>query len=206
MVGYNLRLHRPVEQLMELVHGGDVGDILSTRLWFGYWLPDWRPDTDYRSSYSARAALGGGVLLDAIHEIDLLVWLANGDAFDVVGSVVARFGPLEIDVEDTVAALLRHHDGWVADLTLDYLSRAYRRGIEVVGSKATARFDWARQVVELEGPNGPRSWPATAPVADSYRREAERFLAFVDGAPPVVGGVEAARSVRLADAIRAAAR
>ena len=206
MVGYNLRLHQPIEQLMEMVHGGNVGDILNARLWFGFWLPDWRPGSDYRESYSARSALGGGVLLDAIHELDLLVWLANGDAFDVVGAVVERLGPLEIDVEDTVAALLQHHDGWVADIALDYLSRSYRRGIEVVGTAGTARLDWARQVVELEGSDGVRSWPATTPVSASYEREAERFLAFVDGAPPVVGGAEGAQSVRLADAIRSAAR
>ena len=53
---------------------GSVGSS-SVRLWFGSWLPDWRPAVDYRPTYSARAELGGGVLLDAIHELDMLVWL-----------------------------------------------------------------------------------------------------------------------------------
>ncbi len=33
------------------------------------WLPDWRPDRDYRESYSARLD-EGGVLRDLVHEID----------------------------------------------------------------------------------------------------------------------------------------
>ena len=206
MVGYNLRLHAPIERVAQLVHEGRAGTVTSYRLWFGSWLPDWRPQVDYRTTYSARAELGGGVLMDAIHELDLLVWLAGDDRFTVEGAVVDRVGPLEIDVEDTVKALLRHADGAVADVSLDYLSRRYRRGIEVIGTDATIRLDWAREVLEIEGGDSLESEPAATPVLDSYRRQAERFLAFVDGgtAPPV-DAAEGARSVHLADAIRRAA-
>ncbi len=75
MVGYNLRLHRPIQELVASVESGQIGSPVSVRLWFGSWLPDWRPDVDYRTTYSARADLGGGVLNDAIHELDLAVWL-----------------------------------------------------------------------------------------------------------------------------------
>lgn len=206
MVGYNLRHHAPVEQLVGLVHSGRLGSIMSVRLWFGSWLPDWRPGVDYRESYSARAELGGGVLLDAIHELDLLLWIAGDARFEVVGATLARLSALEIDVEDTVRALLRHDDGWVAEIALDYVSRRYRRGIEVIGSEATARLDWAREVVELEDADEREVWPAARDVDPSYVREAERFLAFVEqGTPPAVDGVVGAQSVRLAEQIRAAA-
>jgi predicted dehydrogenase len=206
MVGFNLRLHEPVERVMKTVRSGRVGGVQSARLWFGSWLPDWRPGTDYRSTYSAQREAGGGVLLDAIHELDLLVWLAGDARFDVVGSMVERVGPLEIDVEDTVRALLRHADGWVAEIALDYLSRRYRRGIEVIGETGTVRFDWARAMVEIEDANGVCSQPATTPVDESYEHEARRFLAFVDrGERPPVTASEGLASVALADAIRAAA-
>ena len=207
MVGFNLRLHEPVEILMDIVETRRIGDIASARLWFGSWLPDWRPQTDYRMTYSARADLGGGILLDAIHELDLLLWLGGTGEFTVEGAVVARVGTLEIDVEDTVRALLRHEDGWVADVSLDYLSRVYRRGIEVVGSLGTVRLDWARAVVELEFPDKAETWEASDPVDLSYEREAERFLSFVeDGRPPPVDGWLGGRSVRLAEQIRALSR
>ena len=44
---------------------------------YGWWLPAWRPATDYRSQYSAQRSLGGGIVLDAIHEIDYALALAG---------------------------------------------------------------------------------------------------------------------------------
>jgi predicted dehydrogenase len=205
MVGYNLRLHAPLERVMELAHGGSVGRILGVRLWFGSYLPDWRPATDYRASYSAQAALGGGVLLDAIHELDMLLWLLD-DRLEVAGAIVARAGDLEIDVEDTVKAVLRHADGAVVDISLDYVSRRYRRGIEVIGDAATVRLDWARNVLEVEDGSSVVTHDVSADVSRSYEREARTFLDWVAGrsAPPV-DAVTGAKSVRLADEIRRAA-
>jgi predicted dehydrogenase len=206
MVGYNLRLHAPVERAVALVHEGAAGRLSALRLWFGSWLPDWRPQVDYRSSYSARAELGGGILDDASHELDLLLWLLDR-RLEVIGAVVERMGPLEIDVEDTVKALLRHEDGVAVELSLDYLSRRYRRGFEAVGDQATVRLDWARAVIEIEDDDGVHAEPADIPVAQSYRREAERFLSFVAGeADAPVDGEAGAAVVRLADQIRGAAR
>ena len=204
MVGYNLRLHEPLERLVGLVHGGRAGTVASVRLWFGSWLPDWRPTVDYRQTYSARRDLGGGVLLDAIHELDLLVWLCGEGDFALAGAIVDRIGPLEIDVEDTVRAILRRDD-LVAEISLDYLSRRYRRGVEVIGDAATLRLDWARNVLEVETAETCESSAAAVDVRQSYVRQAERFLAFVRGdAAPPVDAVEGARSVDLAERIRTA--
>ena len=207
MVGYNLRFHEPVARINGIVRGGQLGRVHLANVWFGSWLPDWRPAVDYRTTYSARRDLGGGVLMDAIHELDLLLWLFGDDRFEVEGAVVDRVGPLEIDVEDTVSAVLRHRTGAVVNLSLDYLSRRYRRGVEVIGADATARLDWARGVIEIEDAKGVESLPADTPVAESYRRQAEHYLRFVagNGAPPV-DAAEGVRSVRLAEAIRDAAQ
>jgi predicted dehydrogenase len=206
MVGYNLRLHDPVRRFVSLVHDGRAGRPLALRLWFGSYLPAWRAGTDYRQSYSARSELGGGVLMDASHELDMLLWIL-GDGFEVVGAVVDRFGDLEIDVEDTVRALLRHETGVVAEIALDLLSRRYRRGIEVVGDTATLRLDWARQVIEVEDGQTVETEAATTPVAESYEHEARLFLDFIRGqAEPSVDGDTGAASVRLAERILAAAR
>lgn len=206
MVGYNLRLHDPVRRLVSLVHDGRAGRPFAVRLWFGSYLPAWRAGTDYRQSYSARSELGGGVLFDASHELDLLLWIL-GDGFEVLGAVVDRLGDLDIDVEDTVRALLRHQTGVVAEVALDLLSRRYRRGIEVVGDSATLRLDWARQVIEIEDGQAVEAEAAGTPVDQSYRQEARLFLEFIRGeAEPPVDGATAAASVRLAERILAAAR
>lgn len=198
MVGFNLRLHEPLERLADLLHGGTVGSVVAGRLWFGSWLPDWRPQVDYRETYSARLDLGGGVLLDAIHELDEALWYF-GDDLEVHAAFVGRVGPLEIDVEDTVKALLLA-DGIVPiEISLDYLSRGYRRGVEVIGTDATVRFDWATSELTIERSNDRRVEIVDTPVARSYEREAARFVRFVvDGTPPPVDAVTGAASLRLA--------
>ena len=203
MVGYNLRCHAPVAAV--LAHAQTIGPLLYVHAWCGSYLPDWRPGTDYRNSYSARADLGGGVLLDASHELDLIVELL-GTGVAVVGSRVERVGDLDLDVEDTVAALLAGPTGTLATVELDYLSPSYRRGIEVVGLDGTARYDWASGVLEITSAEGSDREQVDADVLDSYRRQAERFVDLIDhGTAAPCGGPAGAEVVRLADAIRAGA-
>jgi predicted dehydrogenase len=204
-VGFNLRFHQPIQRLVDLVHAGRAGRVVGARLWFGYHLPSWRPAVDYRTSYSARADLGGGILLDAIHELDLAVWLL-GPELTVETAVVARLGDLELDVEDTVRAQLRTPDGAPVDVALDYLSRDYRRGIEVVGTEATVRLDWARNVLEIADADGVETQVADDPVDASYEAEAAAFLGWLDGRDELPVDVDTAlASLRLADEIRARA-
>ena len=74
-VAMNLRFHPGPSTVRELIAGGAIGRPLTAHVAFGSFLPSWRPGTDYRTGYSARAELGGGVLLDAIHELDYLTWV-----------------------------------------------------------------------------------------------------------------------------------
>lgn len=207
MVAYNLRYHEPVQRLVAIA-GEACGEVLGCRAWFGSYLPGWRPHVDYRESYSARRDLGGGVLLDAIHELDELVWLF--DDLHVVGAVVRSSGTLEVDVEDTVAALLQTEDGVPVQVDLDYLSRRYRRGIEVIGSRANARLDWARRTIEIEDAEGVEVLDQDELVWDldrAYVAQAEAFVRWVEGDVPsmAVDLREGIRSLELAEAIREAA-
>ncbi len=206
LVAYNLRLHEPVERLVACVVGGEVGTMTHARLWFGSWLPDWRPTVDYRTTYSARADLGGGVLLDAIHELDEAVWLF-GTELEVVGSVVTMRGPLDIDVEDTVHAQLCTPDGLAVHVSLDYISRRYRRGIEVVGDRGTVRYDWATRELTIDTAESSQREVIDTPVDRSYEREAERFVALIrHGTAPPVDLPTGLASLGLARAIRDHAR
>lgn len=206
MVGYNLRLVPGVAEFVSLVRSGAVGTPRSVRCWFGAWLPGWRPQRDYRETYSARRALGGGVLLDAIHELDLLVWLAGDGDFTVIGALVERVSDLEIDCEDTVKAVLRHRQGLIVELSLDYLARRYRRGLEVIGSEGTILLDWQSSELQLSDADGLVTRVADLRLDEAYVEETRRFLSFLDGeeAPPV-DGREALQSLLLADRIRSAA-
>jgi predicted dehydrogenase len=189
-VGFNLRFHPGPARVRAAVRAGEVGRPLLAHLTFGSWLPGWRPGTDYRTSYSARAALGGGVLLDVTHELDLAAWILGEVA--EVGAWLGRVSDLEIDVEDTALLTCVHREGTVSTIALDYLDRDYRRGCRLVGSEGSVEWRW--------GPD--------FDVQDAYRAQTAAFLEAVrdGGIPegsPLCDGTAGAHAVAICDAARA---
>ena len=141
LVGCNLRFHPTLRAVKRLCEDEVVGRILSARVEFGQYLPDWHPQDDYRTGYSARRALGGGIILDAIHELDYIRWLL-GDVV-VVASVAGTLSRLDIDTEDVAAILLRFASGAIGEVHLDYVQRAYSRTCQLIGEEGTIRWDYA---------------------------------------------------------------
>ncbi len=138
MTGCVLRHMPGFQRLRDLVREEVLGPPIHARLSVGQWLPDWRPGRDYRDTYSAQRALGGGVLLDLIHEIDLARFLFG--EFETVRAVACSSGTLEIDTEDT-ADILLCRSGLTVNVHLDYLDRARQREGRVILSGGTVSYD-----------------------------------------------------------------
>ena len=202
LVGYNLRFHTGYGELRRRLLRGDIGRPVAARLWFGSYLPDWRPTIDYRESYSARCDLGGGVLRDASHGLDLAAWFF-GQPLNVASAWMGRVGDLEIDVEDTVRTVLETAVGIPVSIDLDYLSRTYRRGMEIIGTEGTAGFDWPLRSVSVERPGTTDIFDVTDGVDESYIRLAEAFLARIRGERNDVAadGMDGRHAVQLAESI-----
>ena len=147
MVGCNLRFHWAVSAITRLLDEGAIGRVVTARFEFGQWLPDWRPGTDYKESYSARRELGGGIVLDAIHELDYAMWYL-GDPVEVCG-IAGNLGVLGIGTEETADFVLRFEDGTVASVHEDYVQRVYRRGCTVAGDAGTVSWDWNEAAVRI---------------------------------------------------------
>ena len=130
VVGYQLRRHPAIAWIRRGLDQRRWGPIQYVRAQVGQYLPDWRPWQDYRKSYTARKALGGGILLDASHEIDLLLHLAG--AAKSVYCAADRLSSLEIDVEDTAELTLRMTGGAMASVHLDMIRRAYDRSCQIL--------------------------------------------------------------------------
>jgi predicted dehydrogenase len=112
-----------------------IGKPLFAFAHYGNHLPSMRPGVDYRTLYAARRADGGGVIFDAIHEIDYLTWLLGPVA--AVACEAARLGGLDIDVEDHAVMNLSHASGMHSNVQLDFLRRRKSRGCEIVGTEGT---------------------------------------------------------------------
>ncbi|MCF8495329.1 MAG: Gfo/Idh/MocA family oxidoreductase [Alphaproteobacteria bacterium] len=129
----NMRFHPAIKTLHENLDR--IGDIYCARSQYGNYLPNMRPGADYRTLYCAQKKQGGGVILDAIHEIDYL-----SNFFGPVESVLCdadKCSDLEIDVEDYATIIMKHKNNIRSEIHLDYLQKFKRRGCEIVGSKGT---------------------------------------------------------------------
>ncbi|MES2594359.1 MAG: Gfo/Idh/MocA family oxidoreductase [Verrucomicrobiota bacterium] len=125
-VAYNLRFHPAVLALREALKDEET---VSAQLYVGMHLSTWRPGRDYRQTYSAFKAQGGGVLRDLSHELDLGLWL-----FGPWRRLVAHGGhlsELEIETEDTVSILAESERCPKLSIEINYLDRAPRRTILV---------------------------------------------------------------------------
>lgn len=150
-VAYNLRFLSSARYMKALIEESRVGKILSLRVDVGQYLPDWRPQADYRRQVSANRSLGGGVLLELSHELDYVNWLFG--RFDSVFCITGNSGLLEIDVEDT-ADILLSRDGLTAQIHLDFLQRCPSRSCKVIGSTGTLHWDLIANRITLDSPLG----------------------------------------------------
>ena len=135
-VGYNTRFFAVVRQLSQIIGSSKV---LQASFHNAQYLPEWRPGRDYRDTSSAQRNLGGGVLRDLSHEIDLLHCFVGipTKAF----STLSRLGDLEIDTEDTVSVQFEFGDGRCAHMYLSYLDRVPRRSFFLRTSTLTIYAD-----------------------------------------------------------------
>lgn len=181
-VGYNLRFMPALKVVKEVMSSESLGRISTVFSEVGQYLPDWRPDADYRKGVSAQKSLGGGALLELSHELDYLSWLFG--SFSEVSAVMGSSQILDIDVEDTVDALLTNQGGTLFHLHLDFLQRSPVRYFKAVGEKGTLIWDLLANEVVLQKPE------ATSEVVFSdsdydrnemYIEQLRAFVAFAKG-------------------------
>ncbi|MBT3451353.1 aminotransferase class III-fold pyridoxal phosphate-dependent enzyme [archaeon] len=142
IAGFNLRFHPFVIKLKEVIDNKQLGEIYSVNVNFGSYLPDRHPGRDYREDYVTKRSLGGGAILDVIHEIDYLSWI-----FGLPQKVFAfaeKRSNLEMETEDSADILLRLNQKSVINFHLDFLRRPYTRIVEVIGEKGTLIMDFAK--------------------------------------------------------------
>ena len=210
MSGCNLRFLPSLRRMQKEIAGGAIGKPVRASLQAGQWLPDWRPARDYRETYSAKAAQGGGVIFDLIHEIDAARWLL-GD-FDQVLAMGGKRSRLEIDAEDVAAILLgRRGAGPVVAIGLDYVARQRVRRYEVIGDEGTLVWDLGASRLSLVTAKGERVLAKDAAdfdVGATYLRAMREFLDAVKegkpAAPDLADGLAAAElAIRAREALRA---
>jgi len=145
-VAYNFRHHPIPQKVMSLLTDKTI---YSAQFHVGQYLPDWRPGTDYTSSYSASRTQGGGVLLDLSHELDLALWLLG--PWKRVAAIGGHFSNLDIDSDDQYSLLMETELCPAVTVHMDYLNRTARRGFDIHAEGISLHADFIAGILEING-------------------------------------------------------
>jgi len=124
-IAYCMRFNPVIEEMRKIIRKKPY---MHVNITLSSYLPDWRPEGDYRIIHSARKEMGGGVLLDLSHEIDYTGYLLE-DIMSMQG-VWGRMSNLEINCEDYTDIILRCKKG-TANVYINFFSRKLERKVHI---------------------------------------------------------------------------
>lgn len=132
-VACNLRFLPVLQYLKNVILKKDK-QINEVSVYCGSYLPNWRPEKNYKDIYSARKEMGGGVHLDLFHELDYTCWLFGfpSKSFNILRSTSS----LKISAVDFANYQFIYPD-FIGSVTLNYYRVDSKRTIEIVYSDET---------------------------------------------------------------------
>jgi predicted dehydrogenase len=217
---FNYRFNEPVRLLKKAVDTGRFGLITNASVY----VPWWRNDQYYDSSWRGTWALdGGGALMNqSIHMVDMLQYMIG--PVSSLQAYIATLGHSQIEVEDTAVAILKFKNnalGMVYGSTASYPGQ-FRR-LEIMGTKGTVILEensfkvWQfadsldedieirKKYSTVEGGGG-----VSDPMAIPFEPHARNIAAFIDSIeqnkPFEIDGWEARKSVEIIMGIYTSAR
>jgi predicted dehydrogenase len=197
LVGCNMRFHPGIATMKQLIDMKSIGRMICARVQAGQYLPDNHPWEDYRQTYSARRCLGGGIILDGIHEIDYITWFLG--EVKRVSCFTGKLSSLEIDTEDTAEILLRFKEGSIAEVHLDYIQRTYSRSCQIIGEEGTIFWDFnGKQVRMYNVKSGKWQIFCQKPdydINEMYIEEIKHFIQCINEGKRTVQDINSAKKV-----------
>lgn len=144
---------------------------ISVRIISTSYLPAWRKNVDYRSVYSAKKIMGGGVTRDLIHEWDYALYLFGYP--DKVFHVQRHVSDLEIDSDD-LSIYMAEYPNMVLEMHLDYVGHKTERILQIFTNERRIDIDLAADII-YEYAYGKLIKKQEFPYEDFYINELEYF-------------------------------
>lgn len=181
LVGCNFRFQPGIRKLRKLLQQKRIGSILSVQIEAGSYLPNWHPDEDYREMYSAQSDMGGGAILDYIHELNYCRWLF-GEITEVT-AMTSSMSHLDLETEDVGAIIMKTRDGAICEIHVDYVQQSSTRSCKVIGDKGTLTWDLDRHTIERYDPTSEEWIVDELPnwkFNDMYVEELKHFFSCIE--------------------------
>lgn len=175
---FNLRFHPLIKWTKSNL---PLRKVLEVQVYCGSYLPEWRLGQDYRESYSSIAALGGGVHLDVIHEMDYITWIFGLPSSSRL--FLSKVSSLEIDSIDSAHYWLSYSHYNISVL-LNYYRRDKKRYMEIVMEDGTWRVDLMKGLIVDD--KGTIVFETKYNVVDTYVDQMRYFLSCIGSNIPMM--------------------
>ncbi len=149
-VACNLRFHSAIQNMKNLLEQKFLGSLYAIYLEYGRYLPYQRPGVDYKKVYAAHKSMGGGILLDDIHDFDLLFWFNNFQKVRKTNIVCKKVSNLVIDTEDICNASFEFENNVMGSVRCDYLQQYKHKNIKIIGEKGNLEWNFRENIVWFE--------------------------------------------------------
>lgn len=140
MIACNFLFYEGFRKLQNVLKRGVYGKAMLCRVAQGFYIPLARKNINYKKSYIAKKAHGGGVILDHVaHPIYYLTALF-GD-IKKRSSLLSGKHPLGFQSEEMALLMLKHKNGIISGIASDYICKKSTHRIEVVTTKGLLTLD-----------------------------------------------------------------
>jgi len=191
-VAYCVRFLPLVSTIKEIAATENIFKISFKR---SYYLPKWHPYADYRTEYTAKKELGGGVIRTLSHEIDLMLYLF-GEPVSTVG-VTDKISPLEIDTDDFAFVTCKTKNGARINFELDFFSPKNVNIGEMFTDKG--KYTWDMKEMLFTPYNETTAemlyGPELFSIEKMYSNQMEDFIGFINGNKSINATYQSAQSV-----------
>jgi predicted dehydrogenase len=147
-VAYNMRYHPCLKFISDFLQKEHLGKPHFARFFVGQYLPDWKKNWNHLESYSAKTSLGGGVLFDLIHEVDMSQFLF-GKNKDNLSANFYKLSNITIDSEDIAEITYLSDRNTLVNIHLDYLYRGYKRDLIIGLEKGTIHVNFHNNKITI---------------------------------------------------------
>ncbi len=179
---FQFRFHPGLQKIKTLITSGAIGSVITARAHWGEYVPGWHPWEDYKTSYSTREDLGGGVIRTLSHPLDYMRWLLG--EVDCLSCFYAPVATLDVPTEGVAEISLRFKNQAVGSVQVNYIERPARHTLALVGDEGTIRWDNADGAVELYSVKTERWQRFEVPEGfernDLFLAEMRNFLGYIN--------------------------
>lgn len=143
-VAYCLRFHSLVKKIKDIIQNKKI---IAASFYVGQYLPTWRNDRDYTETYSAKKELGGGVLRDLSHELDLAAFLL-GD-INLKSCKSGHVSNLDITSDDYFSGFFSGANNANINIEMNYLDRISQRFFILHTDDMTIKVDFIKAEINV---------------------------------------------------------